>query len=147
MKQVSFSQQKSEKKKNTKSFADDFEPRPNVSAYGEDVLKGEKSSSFAKEIEPRPNGSAYSDDDDLKGEKSSSFAKDFEPRPNISAYYGDDGAGHKGEKKSFISEFVPKPNISTYHDRRVVSGSSKGMVIGEPSRHADHLNCMSSGHI
>ncbi|XVF01120.1 hypothetical protein REPUB_Repub04eG0060700 [Reevesia pubescens] len=83
-----------------KSFADDFEPRPNVSAYGDDDdLKGEKSSSFAKDFEPRPNVSAYGDDADLKGEKSSSFAKDFEPRPNVSAY-GDD-AGLKGKKKSF----------------------------------------------
>ncbi|XWS54891.1 hypothetical protein CRYUN_Cryun10bG0128700 [Craigia yunnanensis] len=73
-----------------KSFADDFEPRPNVSAYGNDAdLKGEKSSSYAKDFEPRPNVSAYGDDDDLKGEKSSSYAKDFEPRPNLSAYGGD----------------------------------------------------------
>ncbi|XVE66949.1 hypothetical protein DITRI_Ditri08aG0120800 [Diplodiscus trichospermus] len=133
-----------EKKKMTKSFADDFEPRPNVSAYGDDAdlkgeksssfakdieprpnvsaygdadIKGEKSSTFAKDIEPRPNVSAYGDDADLKGEKSSSFAKDIEPRPNVSvAYGGDDDAGLKGEKKSFIREFGSEPTATFYHE-------------------------------
>ncbi|XVE93227.1 hypothetical protein REPUB_Repub01dG0172200 [Reevesia pubescens] len=75
-----------------KSFADDFEPRPNISAYGDDAdLKREKSSS-----------------------SSSSFAKDFEPRPNLSAY-GKDDAGLKGEKKSFTSDFQPGPNLTVYN--------------------------------
>ncbi|OMO75713.1 Organ specific protein [Corchorus olitorius] len=95
-------------KTKAKSFADDFEPRPNVSAYGDD---SQEKSSFAKEFEPRPNISAYSDGD-LKGEKKS-FVEDFEPRPNISAYSDGD---LKGEKKSFANDFEPRPNISTYHD-------------------------------
>ncbi|OMO74281.1 Organ specific protein [Corchorus capsularis] len=67
-----------------KSFADDFEPRPNISAYGDGDVKGEKKS-FVEDFEPRPNISAYGDGD-LKGEKKS-FANDFEPRPNISTYH------------------------------------------------------------
>ncbi|KAK8505879.1 hypothetical protein V6N12_042903 [Hibiscus sabdariffa] len=104
---------KEDEKKST--FADDIEPRPNISAYGDDAdLKGKKPSSFAENFEPRPNISAYSDDADLKGKKSSSFAEDFEPRPNISAY-GEDGDGLKGEKKPFASDFEQEPNISVYH--------------------------------
>ncbi|KAH1040410.1 hypothetical protein J1N35_042153 [Gossypium stocksii] len=68
-------------------------------------LKEEKI--IVEDFEPRPNVSAYGDDANLKGEKSSSFAEDFEPRPNVSAY-GDNDAGLKGEKKSFTSEFEPK---------------------------------------
>ncbi|KAL4346740.1 hypothetical protein GQ457_17G002490 [Hibiscus cannabinus] len=74
----------------------------------------EKKSTFADDIEPRPNISAYGDDANLKGKKSSSFAEDFEPRPNISAY-GEDGDGLKGEKKPFASDFEQEPNISVYH--------------------------------
>ncbi|OMP12293.1 Organ specific protein [Corchorus olitorius] len=48
-----------------RSFAKDFEPRPNLSAYGDD----EEEKSFAKDFEPRPNLSAYGDDGYLKGEK------------------------------------------------------------------------------
>ncbi|KAK8490266.1 hypothetical protein V6N11_048192 [Hibiscus sabdariffa] len=97
------------------AFVDDFEPRPNVSAYGDDEnLKVKKPSSFAEDFEPRPNVSAYGDDADLKGKKSSSFAKDFEPRPNVSAY-GDDG-NLKGKAKSFTGDFEQEPNVSVYHD-------------------------------
>ncbi|XVE66951.1 hypothetical protein DITRI_Ditri08aG0121000 [Diplodiscus trichospermus] len=96
--------------KQEKIIVEDFEgPRVNI---GDEKNK----KSFADDFEPRPNVSAYGDDADLKGEKSSSFAKDFEPRPNVSAYHSDDDAGHKAEKKSFTSEFEPKPNISAYHD-------------------------------
>ncbi|OMO75726.1 Organ specific protein [Corchorus olitorius] len=77
-----------------RSFAKDFEPKPNLSAYGDE---GEEKKSFAIDFEPRPNLSAYGDDGDLKEEEKSSFAKDFEPRPNLSAY-GDD-CYLKGEKK------------------------------------------------
>ncbi|XWS54894.1 hypothetical protein CRYUN_Cryun10bG0129000 [Craigia yunnanensis] len=105
-----------------KSFADDFEPRPNLSSYGDDAdLKGEKSSSYAKDFEPRPNLSAYGDDADLKGEKSSSYAKDFEPRSNLSAY-GDD-ADLKGEKSSsYAKDFEPRPNLSAYGDDADLKG-------------------------
>ncbi|OMP01550.1 Organ specific protein [Corchorus olitorius] len=92
-----------------KSFADDFEPRPNVSSYGDDSQE----KSFVKDFEPRPNVSAYGGDGNLRGEKKS-FAKDFEPRPNVSAY-GDNG-DLKGEKKSFAADFEPRPNVSVYHD-------------------------------
>ncbi|TYI88182.1 hypothetical protein E1A91_D04G189600v1 [Gossypium mustelinum] len=68
-----------------------------------------------EEFEPRPNISAYGDDANLKGDKSSSFAEDFEPRPNISAYGGDD-AGLKGQKESFTKDFDPQPNISAYNN-------------------------------
>ncbi|OMO74271.1 Organ specific protein [Corchorus capsularis] len=66
-----------------KSFADDFEPRPNVSAYGDDSQE----KSFVKDFEPRPNVSAYGDNGDLKGSEKKSFADDFEPRPNVSVYH------------------------------------------------------------
>ncbi|GMJ06894.1 hypothetical protein HRI_004358600 [Hibiscus trionum] len=97
------------------AFAEDFEPRPNISAYGDDEnLKVKKLSSFAEDFEPRPNISAYGDDANLKGKESSSFAEDFEPRPNISAYGGDGDL--KGKEKSFTSDFEQEPNISVYQD-------------------------------
>ncbi|XVF67703.1 hypothetical protein PTKIN_Ptkin10aG0143000 [Pterospermum kingtungense] len=104
-----------EEEKKKKSFADDIEPRPNISGYDNGDLEGEKSLSFAQDFEPRPNVSAYANGE-LKGEKSSSFAQDFEPSPNVSAY-GDDDAGLKGEKKSFSREFKPEgtTEISIYH--------------------------------
>ncbi|KAL4346760.1 hypothetical protein GQ457_17G002460 [Hibiscus cannabinus] len=82
----------------------------------------EKKSAFADDFEPRPNVSAYGDDENLKlmamtlkGKKSSSsFAEDFEPRPNISAY-GDD-VKLKGKAKSFTGDFEQEPNVSVYHD-------------------------------
>ncbi|GMJ06893.1 hypothetical protein HRI_004358500 [Hibiscus trionum] len=74
----------------------------------------EKKSTFADDIEPRPNISAYGEDGDLKGKKPSSFAEDIEPRPNISAY-GGDGGGFKGEEKPFASDFEQEPNIAVYH--------------------------------
>ncbi|OMO74270.1 Organ specific protein [Corchorus capsularis] len=79
-----------------RSFAKDFEPRPNLSAYGDDGDLKEEKKSFAKDFEPRPNLSAYGGDGDLE-EEEKSFAKDFEPRPNLSAY-GDDGYLKRGEK-------------------------------------------------
>ncbi|XP_022762312.1 organ-specific protein S2-like [Durio zibethinus] len=72
--------------------------------------------SFADDFEPRPNISAYGDDANLKGKKSSAFTVDFEPRPNVSSYGEDGDAGLKGEKKSFTSDFEPGPNILIYHD-------------------------------
>ncbi|CDP15720.1 unnamed protein product [Coffea canephora] len=85
---------------NKKSFVKDFEPRPNVSAYGDDAkLKEEKS--FMRDFEPRPNVSAYGDNTDK------SFVKDFEPRPNVSAY-GDN------TDKAFAKDFEPRPNVSVY---------------------------------
>lgn len=72
-----------------KSFADDFEPRPNISAYNDDDSK-----TFSENFEPRPNISAYNEgetksrDDRTVGTKEANkpFADDFEPRPNISVY-------------------------------------------------------------
>ncbi|XVE66952.1 hypothetical protein DITRI_Ditri08aG0121100 [Diplodiscus trichospermus] len=87
---------KGDEKKMKKSFADDIEPGPNVTAYGDD---------------------AY-----VKGEKSSSFAKDIEPRPDITVYGGDDDdAGVKGEKKSFKRQFESEPTATFYHDCRELS--------------------------
>ncbi|XVE66948.1 hypothetical protein DITRI_Ditri08aG0120700 [Diplodiscus trichospermus] len=99
--------------KEEKIIVEDFEgPRVNVGAE-----KKKKTKSFANDFEPRPNASAYGDDADLKGEKSSSsFAKDIEPRPNVSAYGGDDDAGLKGEKKSFTREFESEPTATFYQD-------------------------------
>ncbi|KAH8498326.1 hypothetical protein H0E87_017297 [Populus deltoides] len=70
----------------------DFGPQPTVTSY--DNVKGERS--FAEDVEPRPNVSVYHDDATLKGEKS--FQEDFEPGPNLSVY--DDGVGLKGKKLS-----------------------------------------------
>lgn len=56
-----------------------FEPRPNLSAYTDDSSK-----SLGKDFEPRPNVSAYTEEND------ESLVKFFEPRPNVSAY-NDDG--------------------------------------------------------
>ncbi|XWS67931.1 hypothetical protein CRYUN_Cryun04dG0047200 [Craigia yunnanensis] len=93
--------------KEEKIIVEDFE-RPR--AKGD-----EKKSTFADDFEPRPNISAYGDDANLKREKSSSFAKDFEPRPNISAYGGDD-ADLKVEKESFTRDFEPEPHATFYYD-------------------------------
>ncbi|KAG6762825.1 hypothetical protein POTOM_033349 [Populus tomentosa] len=69
--------------KGERSFAEDFEPRPNVSVYHHDAaLKGEKS--FPEDFEPRPNVSVYDDGVGLKGKKS--FSDEFEPRPSVTAY-------------------------------------------------------------
>ncbi|KAL0384105.1 UNVERIFIED_CONTAM: hypothetical protein Sradi_2804800 [Sesamum radiatum] len=73
----------------------DFEPRPNISAYGDNDKVDEKKS-FVKDFEPRPNISAYTDDDKVDEKKS--FIKDFEPRPNISAY-NDDSVGVEANKE------------------------------------------------
>ncbi|XP_034927395.1 organ-specific protein P4 isoform X3 [Populus alba] len=72
------------------NFVKDFGPQPSATSY--DNVKGERP--FAEDFEPRPNVSVYHDDAALKGEKS--FPEDFEPRPNISVY--DDGVGLKGKK-------------------------------------------------
>ncbi|RVX12243.1 Organ-specific protein S2 [Vitis vinifera] len=67
-----------------KAFAEDFEPRPNVSVYHDDSKVGEEKS-FVKDFEPGPNLSVYHDDEVAsKGDKS--FVNDFEPRPNLSVY-------------------------------------------------------------
>ncbi|CAI9104498.1 OLC1v1003180C1 [Oldenlandia corymbosa var. corymbosa] len=68
---------------------DDFEPRPNVSAYGDDSKLKQEDKSFVKDFDPRPNVSAYGNDSKLKKEDES-FVKEFEPRPNVSAYGGED---------------------------------------------------------
>ncbi|KAH8498322.1 hypothetical protein H0E87_017293 [Populus deltoides] len=76
----------------TATFSKDFHPNSQMFYYNDGVVKGERS--FAEDLEPRPNVSVYHDDAALKGEKS--FPGDFEPRPNVSVY--DDGVGLKGKK-------------------------------------------------
>lgn len=73
-----------------KVFSDEFEPRPNISAYDHDDTKENKK--YMKDFEPRPNISAYNEDIDATKKQ---VVKAFEPRPNISAYNDD---GYKGEK-------------------------------------------------
>ncbi|XP_052311565.1 organ-specific protein P4 isoform X3 [Populus trichocarpa] len=77
-----------------KSFSKHFHPNSQLFLYNDGDVKGERS--FAEDVEPRPNVSVYHDDATLKGEKS--FQEDFEPGPNISVY--DDGVGLKGKKSS-----------------------------------------------
>ncbi|KAJ1378522.1 Organ specific protein [Sesbania bispinosa] len=62
-----------------KVFTEEFEPRPNVSAYEDDDTKGNKR--YTKDFEPRPNVSAYEDD-----EKPAPVNTDFEPRPSATKY-------------------------------------------------------------
>ncbi|KAL0365503.1 UNVERIFIED_CONTAM: hypothetical protein Sangu_0647900 [Sesamum angustifolium] len=102
-----------DKLKAKRYFANDFEPRPNASAYADDDDK-EEEKSFVKNFESRPYLSAYSDNSDTKKEKS--FVKDFEPRPSASAY--NDNKEMK-EEKSFTKEFEPRPNLSAYEDDAV----------------------------
>ena len=45
-----------------------------------------KKSVFATDFEPRPNLSAYGDDAKLKKKEEKTFTKDFEPRPGASFY-------------------------------------------------------------
>ncbi|KAK6916551.1 Organ specific protein [Dillenia turbinata] len=71
-----------------KPFTEDFEPRPNVSVYDNDVKPTEEKS-FIKDFEPRPNVSVYDNDIGLKEKEA--FDKDFEPRPNVSVYDNDIG--------------------------------------------------------
>jgi hypothetical protein len=66
-------------------FAEDFEPRPNISAYNDDDVGREKEKKFVKDFEPRPNLSAY-DDDDVGQETEKKFVKDFDPRPDASIH-------------------------------------------------------------
>ncbi|PWA61309.1 organ specific protein [Artemisia annua] len=65
-----------------------FEPRPNVSVYGNGMglkdLKGKKT--YQEEFEPRPNVSVYDNDVRLDGKKT--LDHKFEPRPNVSVYNG-----------------------------------------------------------
>ncbi|KAL0334747.1 UNVERIFIED_CONTAM: hypothetical protein Sradi_4686600 [Sesamum radiatum] len=90
---ISASDDNVDRLKGEKSFKKDFEPRPNISVYGDDnKVDGKKS--FVKDFEPRPNISAYTDDDKTDEEKS--FIKDFEPRPNISTY-NDDSVGEEAK--------------------------------------------------
>ncbi|KAJ9159922.1 hypothetical protein P3X46_025373 [Hevea brasiliensis] len=76
----------------------DFEPRPDVSIYHDDVgLKGEiemplKEKSFFKDLELIPDVSIYHNDISLKAKKpldETSFVKEFEPRPDVSIYHND----------------------------------------------------------
>eukprot|EP00258_Populus_trichocarpa_P047893 XP_024463912.1 organ-specific protein S2 isoform X6 [Populus trichocarpa] len=75
-----------------KSFSKDVHPNSQLFLYNDGDVKGERS--FAEDVEPRPNVSVYHDDAALKGENS--FPEDFEPGPNVSVY--DDGVGLKGKK-------------------------------------------------
>ncbi|MCD1164066.1 organ-specific protein, partial [Leptospira interrogans] len=47
-----------------KVFTEDFEPRPNRSAYGddEDVASSKENKKFVRDFEPRPNGSVYGEE-------------------------------------------------------------------------------------
>ncbi|KAL0365502.1 UNVERIFIED_CONTAM: hypothetical protein Sangu_0647800 [Sesamum angustifolium] len=115
-----------DRSKGEKSFKKDFEPRPNISTYGDDdKVDGKKS--FVKDFEPRPNISTYTDDDKVDEKKS--FIKDFEPRPNISAYGDDDKVG---EKKSFVKNFEPRANISAYTDDDKTDGEKSFIKDFEP---------------
>ncbi|KAH7517830.1 hypothetical protein FEM48_Zijuj09G0105900 [Ziziphus jujuba var. spinosa] len=72
-----------------KSFADNFESRPNISAKHDDNTK-----TFSDNFEPTTNNSAYHEDDTKSKddqnvgtkEAKPAFAEDFEPRPNLSVY-------------------------------------------------------------
>lgn len=55
-----------------KVFTEDFEPRPNVSAYDDDNVDTKKNKEFVKDFEPRPNVSAY-DDDNVNTEENKEF--------------------------------------------------------------------------
>ncbi|XP_047967491.1 organ-specific protein S2-like isoform X6 [Salvia hispanica] len=67
--------------KKEKSYGGDFKPRPNISAYTDDV-GSKKEKSYGGHSEPPPNVSAYSDD--VGSKKDKSYDGDFEPRPNVS---------------------------------------------------------------
>lgn len=67
-----------------KHFVEDFEPRPNISAYHDDE-KPEENKDFVKDFEPRPNISAYHNDEKL--EENKDFVTDFEPRPDATIYH------------------------------------------------------------
>ncbi|XP_041014210.1 organ-specific protein S2-like [Juglans microcarpa x Juglans regia] len=69
---------------------------------------------FVKDFEPRPNISAYGGDDDIVHESEKKFIKDFEPRPNISAYTDDHVHGSK--ERAFAEEFEQTPDVTIYHE-------------------------------
>ena len=71
------------KHKSEKPFDKDFEPRPSVTAYANDVGP-ETKNKFVKDFEPRPSITAYVND--VGPETKNKFVKDFEPRPSITAY-------------------------------------------------------------
>ncbi|KAJ1397713.1 Organ specific protein [Sesbania bispinosa] len=81
-----------------KVFVEDFEPRPNVSAYEDDDIDAKEKKKVVKDFEPRPNVSAYGDDDKNDAKEKKKYVKDFEPRPNVSAY-GDDEIDSKDKEE------------------------------------------------
>ncbi|KAF9624761.1 hypothetical protein IFM89_013842 [Coptis chinensis] len=98
------------KKKEDKSFAEDFEPRPNLSVYDNDA-ENKEVNIFVKDLEPRPSATGYYKDAGNKEDKS--FVKDSEPRPNVSVYHDDT---ELKEEKSFVKDFEPRPNLSVYNN-------------------------------
>ncbi|RYR49786.1 hypothetical protein Ahy_A07g036304 [Arachis hypogaea] len=97
--------------KEKKQVVKEFEPRPNVSAYGDNEVDAKEKKHVVNDFEPRPNVSAYGDNDvDAKNKKH--VVNDFEPRPNVSAY-GDNDIDAKKQKK-FVKSFEPRPNVSVY---------------------------------
>ncbi|CAK9142579.1 unnamed protein product [Ilex paraguariensis] len=90
--------------KKENGFAEDIEPRPNLSGYHDDA----KENGIAEDIEPRPNFSGYHDD-----AKENGIAEDFEPRPNISVYHDDAGLQ---ANIPFIKDFEPRDSASAYKD-------------------------------
>ncbi|KAF5755821.1 putative organ specific protein [Helianthus annuus] len=105
---------------------DDFEPRPNVSSYGNDVNPdGNK-----KDFEPRPNVSVYDEDTSLKGlKRKKNVDEEFEPRPNVSVY--DNETGLKS-KKNVDEEFETRPNVSIYDNDLRMKGKMTSKEDFEP---------------
>ncbi|KAI5660977.1 hypothetical protein M9H77_20300 [Catharanthus roseus] len=72
--------------RNNEPFLRDFEPRPRVTAYPNDVRHKDEII-IKKDFEPRPSITTYSGDAKLKGE--TAFKMDFTPRPSITVYPDD----------------------------------------------------------
>ncbi|GJR74089.1 organ specific protein [Tanacetum coccineum] len=107
------------------SNKEEFEPRPNISLYENDVnMKGTRS---GEEFEPKPNISVYDNGVGSKAKRTSE--KEFEPRPNISVY--ENGVSLQGKKAS-KEEFEPRPNISIYENDVSLKGTRTSEEEFEP---------------
>ncbi|KAG9142606.1 hypothetical protein Leryth_011702 [Lithospermum erythrorhizon] len=99
----------SENKKTDCTETKEFEPRPSVSAYDNELRLEGENKSFLKDFEPRPSATTYKNDE---AEKSLTSTKDFNPRSNISIYI--DEIEVKGKNKSFLNDFEPRPSATAY---------------------------------
>ncbi|CAL0326929.1 unnamed protein product [Lupinus luteus] len=89
-----------------KLVVDDFEPRPNLSTYGENNIDVKKKET-AKNLESIFKISAYGDDIEAKEKNVMKF---FEPRPDLFIHGGDVDA----KEKNVVKDFEPRPNLSAY---------------------------------